>query len=61
MDIEVWLQAAVSDARRRGLPDVEPLLDALARATRQLRATRFDGPSADELSSRGRQPERDSD
>jgi hypothetical protein len=61
MDIEVWLDAAVTDARRRGLPDVEPLLEALARATRQLRAARFDDLPADELANRDRSSERAAD
>jgi len=37
MTIDSWLQAAIADAERRGLPDLKPLLEALARATRQLR------------------------
>jgi len=49
MDIEAWLNAAVADAKRRGLPQLEPLLQALARSTETLRATTFTGPPADEL------------
>ncbi|MDA1307821.1 MAG: hypothetical protein O2917_11230 [Acidobacteria bacterium] len=37
MDIEAWLQAAVADAERRGIPELTPLLEALASATRSLR------------------------
>jgi hypothetical protein len=37
MTIEAWLQAAVADAERRGLPALKPLLDTLAQATRVLR------------------------
>ena len=33
-----WLAAARRDADRRHLPDLKPLLDALADATRALRA-----------------------
>ena len=51
MDIQAWLEAAVADAKRRGLPHLEPLLQALARSTEALRATNFSGPSADELAS----------
>jgi hypothetical protein len=41
MTIESWLQAAIADAERRGLPDLKPLLEALARATQALRAADF--------------------
>ena len=41
MTIEAWLQAAVEDAERRGLPALKPLLEALARATQALRAADF--------------------
>ena len=44
MSIESWLQAAVADAERRGLPELKPILEALAQATALLRAARF-GPS----------------
>ena len=33
--------AAVADADRRGLPDLKPLLETLARATEALRAADF--------------------
>ena len=36
-DIEDWLAAAVADARRRGLPELQPLLEMLARSTTALR------------------------
>ena len=38
MDIDVWLAAAQADADRRGLPELKPMLAALAAATRALRA-----------------------
>lgn len=38
MDINAWLAAAQADADRRGLPELKPMLAALAAATRQLRA-----------------------
>ena len=41
MTIESWLQAAIADAERRGLPELKPLLEALARSTRALRAADF--------------------
>ena len=36
-----WLNAAKADAQRRQLPALEPLLEALARATRRLRAAEW--------------------
>ena len=41
MTIESWLQAAIADAERRGLPELKPLLEALARSTQALRAASF--------------------
>jgi len=41
MNIDTWLQAAVADAERRGLPELKPILEALARATKALRAADF--------------------
>ena len=43
MSIEEWLKAAVADAERRGLPELKPLLEGLAQATRALRAARLGG------------------
>lgn len=36
--IEAWLAAAIEDAARRGLPELKPLLEGLARSTAALRA-----------------------
>jgi hypothetical protein len=52
MTVESWLQAALADAERRGLPDLKPLLEALARATSTLREARF----ADGVLDGGRRP-----
>jgi hypothetical protein len=41
MTIESWLAAAVADAERRGLPELKPILETLARATAALRAADF--------------------
>ena len=41
MTIATWLQAAIADAEKRGLPDLKPLLEALARSTQALRAADF--------------------
>jgi hypothetical protein len=38
MPIDSWLEDATTDARRRGLDALVPLLEALAQSTRQLRA-----------------------
>ena len=37
MTIDRWLASAVADADARGLPELKPLLEALARSTRALR------------------------
>lgn len=36
--VEAWLAAAIEDAERRGLPELKPLLETLARSTAALRA-----------------------
>jgi hypothetical protein len=41
MTIESWLQAAIADAEKRGLPELKPILEGLARSTRALRAADF--------------------
>jgi hypothetical protein len=41
MTIATWLQTAIADAEKRGLPDLKPLLEALARSTQALRAADF--------------------
>ena len=38
MQLEDWREQARRDAARRGLPNLDPLLDMLFRATRALRA-----------------------
>ncbi len=37
MTIETWLKAACADAERRGLAELKPLLETLARSTTALR------------------------
>ena len=39
MTIDAWLQAAIADAERRGQPELKPILETLAAATRALRAS----------------------
>jgi hypothetical protein len=41
MDIDSWLKTAIGDAERRGMPELKPLLETLARATRILRDADF--------------------
>jgi hypothetical protein len=48
MDIDSWLEAAIEDAERRGLPELKPLLEGLAQATRALRAADFNDDARDE-------------
>jgi hypothetical protein len=54
MTIEAWLQAAATDAERRGLRELVPILTALSRHTRALRAADFN----DDARGSGDQPER---
>ncbi len=44
----MWLENAVQDADRRGLPDLKPLLEALARATATLRSADWNDDAAGE-------------
>jgi hypothetical protein len=46
MTIESWLEAAIADAERRGLPELKPILEALARSTQSLRAADFNDDAA---------------
>jgi hypothetical protein len=41
MKIDAWLQSAVADAERRGLPELKPLLEALAKSIAAVRAADF--------------------
>jgi hypothetical protein len=41
MTIEAWLKAAITDAEKRGLPELQSLLESLAQATRVLRSANF--------------------
>jgi len=49
MDIAAWLAGATADANARGLPELKPLLETLARSTQALRAAdgEFRHPAAD--------------
>lgn len=37
MTMTQWLEAAIADAERRGLPELKPLLETMARSTTALR------------------------
>jgi hypothetical protein len=39
MEIAGWVAAAIADAEKRGIPELRPLVEALALATRALRAS----------------------
>jgi len=41
MTIDAWLRAALADADHRGIPELKPLLENLALATRALRGANF--------------------
>ena len=51
MTIDAWLESAIADAERRGLPELTPLLEALAQATRTLRDADFNQSAAADLPS----------
>jgi hypothetical protein len=48
-----WLEDAVRDAERRGLSDLRPLLEALARATAALRAADWNLDATDSRDTHG--------
>lgn len=52
MTVDVWLESALRDAERRGLPALGPLLQALARATADLRAADWNDDAAGSLAPR---------
>ena len=56
MTIKTWLDNAVQDAERRGLPALRPMLEALARATSALRTADW---NADASGVADRPPTRD--
>jgi hypothetical protein len=41
MTVDAWLEAAIADAGKRGLPELASLLEGLARSTRALRRADF--------------------
>jgi hypothetical protein len=41
MTVEHWLESAIADAERRGLPGLKPLLETFARSLQALRDADF--------------------
>lgn len=52
MTIKAWLEAAVHDAERRGLIELKPLLEMLARATSALRTAEWNADASGEFDQR---------
>jgi hypothetical protein len=44
--VDAWLAAAIADAEQRGLPELKPLLEGLAKSTTALRAADSDRRTA---------------
>ena len=57
MTSESWLQAAAADAEKRGLPELKPILNTLARATAALRAADFNDDASGRPQSAIRNPQ----
>ena len=51
MTVKAWLEMAIHDAERRGLPELKPLLEALAKATSALRTAEWNTDASGEFSS----------
>jgi hypothetical protein len=49
MTVKAWLEMAVHDAERRGLPELKPLLEALAKATSSLRTAEWNADASGEF------------
>ena len=46
MTLAEWLSCALSDAERRTLPELKPVLEALARATARLREAEWNADAS---------------
>lgn len=55
MMLKQWLDHAIQDAERRGLPELRPLLETLVRATFALRAADWNDDAAGEVNGSARQ------
>ena len=49
MTVKAWLEMAIHDAERRGLPELKPLLEALAKATSSLRTAEWNADATGEF------------
>ena len=49
MTIKTWLDAAVQDAGRRGVPKLRPLLETLAKSTSALRTADWNDDASGEF------------
>ncbi len=57
MTTDAWLKGAIEDAERRGLPELKPILETLAKAVKALRAADFnDNASIERTSTEPRVP-----
>jgi len=56
MTVKIWLDNAIQDAERRGLPALRPLLETLARSTSALRTAdwNFDATGDSDSTTHGR-------
>ena len=48
MTVDEWLEVVIADAARRGLSQLRPMLEALARATKALREADFNPDAHDD-------------
>ena len=48
MTVKAWLEIAIKDAERRGLPELKPLLEGLAKATSALRTAEWNADASGE-------------
>jgi hypothetical protein len=46
--ITIWLESAIQDAERRGLPALRPLLENLARSTSALRSADWNDDASED-------------
>ena len=56
MTVKAWLEMAIHDAERRGLPELKPLLEGLAKATSSLRTAEWNADATGEFDSESRIP-----
>ena len=54
MTLKTWLEMAIQDAERRGLPELKPLLEGLAKATSLLRSADWNADAAGDNPGNGR-------